>query len=95
MSPVFIMDHPDFRYDEFGLLKALWIDRVEIELPVFERLDDKEEAKLGANGIRKSPVGSVVLVGRCSLNCAKVQLVCMQVKKKDGTIVWEWTPDTQ
>ncbi|KAJ3128925.1 hypothetical protein HK098_003022 [Nowakowskiella sp. JEL0407] len=69
-------------------------------VPVFEKKGQREEALMGAAGIRKTPVGKLVMKGKCKFGCATVQLVEMWIEKindmgTDGRSegpekVWEW-----
>ncbi|KAJ3157277.1 hypothetical protein HDU89_002689 [Geranomyces variabilis] len=91
LSPVFDMARPEeFGYREEGLFASVMPSTAVVEVPIFEKLSEMEEAKLGGAGIRKSPVGKAVLKGKCSLGCAKVDLVEITVFKMNGDIVWEW-----
>ncbi|KAJ3065644.1 hypothetical protein HDU98_010969 [Podochytrium sp. JEL0797] len=79
----------EFAYKESGGFFGSWASGVEVTVPVFEKLSETEESRLGNAGIRKKPVGSLVMQGKCSYGCAVVQLMHMQVKKLDGNVVWE------
>jgi hypothetical protein len=89
MSAVFVVgtNDPDYVYYEKGL--SAWPTSAYVELPIFEKLSDAEEARLGNAGIRKKPVGKLVLEGNCSYGCASVKLTYMKVVKLDGKVVWE------
>ncbi|KAJ3103020.1 hypothetical protein HDU97_010458 [Phlyctochytrium planicorne] len=89
MSPIFIHGHPEFVYKETGMLPSLWPTGAIVEVPIFEKLSDAEEARLGGAGIRKRPVGKLVLMGECQYGCAAVKLLEMKVYKADGTLFWE------
>ncbi|KAJ3202127.1 hypothetical protein HDU67_000786 [Dinochytrium kinnereticum] len=89
MSPVFVMGHPEYSYAETGLLSSVWATGATMELPIFERLSEEEEAKLGSSGIRKKPVGRLLLVGECEYGCAAVRLREMKVFKANGELLWE------
>lgn len=74
-------------------MSSLWPSSVEITVPVYERLNDVEEARLGNAGIKKGVVGWLLLRGECRWGCAKVWLTGMKLmrgKISDGEIVWEW-----
>ncbi|KAJ3078302.1 hypothetical protein HDU99_000656, partial [Rhizoclosmatium hyalinum] len=79
----------EFGYSESGGFLGTWATGVEVIVPVFEKLSETEEARLGSVGIRKRPVGSLKMKGKCTYGCAVVQLMHMQVLKLDGTVVWE------
>ncbi|KAJ3229786.1 hypothetical protein HDU78_008826, partial [Chytriomyces hyalinus] len=81
--------HKQFSYSESGAFFGGWASECAVKVPVFEKLDDQEEARLGNAGIRKRPVGSLIMKGKCSYGCAVVQLMYMQVQKLDGSVVWE------
>ncbi|TPX74716.1 hypothetical protein CcCBS67573_g04027 [Chytriomyces confervae] len=81
--------HKQFSYSESGGFFGGWASECAVKVPVFEKLDDQEEARLGNAGIRKRPVGSLIMKGKCSYGCAVVQLMYMQVQKLDGSVVWE------
>ncbi|KAJ3006127.1 hypothetical protein HKX48_000293 [Thoreauomyces humboldtii] len=89
ISAVFDMARPlEFVYEESG--GFVMASEATVEVPVFERLDEVEEAKLGGAGIRKKAVGRVRIKGTCSLGCAKVEMTEMAVFKVNGDLVWEW-----
>ncbi|KAJ3021445.1 UNVERIFIED_CONTAM: hypothetical protein HDU68_009620 [Siphonaria sp. JEL0065] len=79
----------EFGYNETGGFLGSWASGVEVKVPVFEKLTQTEESRLGNAGIRKKPVGALVMKGKCSYGCAVVQLMHLQVLKLDGTVVWE------
>ncbi|KAI8620535.1 hypothetical protein BC830DRAFT_1098725 [Chytriomyces sp. MP71] len=81
--------HKQFSYTESGGLLGSWASACTVKVPVFEKLDEQEEARLGNAGIRKRPVGSLIMEGKCTYGCAAVQLMHMQVQKLDGSVVWE------
>ncbi|KAI8814173.1 hypothetical protein BJ742DRAFT_652758, partial [Cladochytrium replicatum] len=56
----------------------------EVVVDVFEKLDEKEEAKLGASGLAKKPVGKCRMVGHCRFGCAEVHLVECSIEKLTG-----------
>jgi hypothetical protein len=91
MSAIFVSDspdHPEYVYREGGVLKSIWPTSVEVEIPIFERLTDAEEARLGNAGIRKKPVGKLVMHGECQYGCAMVTLKDLKVLKTNGEEVW-------
>ncbi|KAI8909393.1 hypothetical protein DFJ77DRAFT_433484 [Powellomyces hirtus] len=91
LSAVFDMARPEeYVYKEEGLFASVMPSTAIVEVPIFEKLSQVEEAKLGGAGIRKKPVGKVQLKGACSLGCAKVELTEMRVLKNNGDVVWEW-----
>ncbi|TPX69351.1 hypothetical protein SpCBS45565_g02496 [Spizellomyces sp. 'palustris'] len=91
ISAVYDANRPEeFKYEETGLFSSLMPSQAIVEVPVFEKLSETEEAKLGVSGIRKKPVGRVQLKGTCSIGCAKVELTEMRVLKNNGQVVWEW-----
>ncbi|KAI9342615.1 hypothetical protein BDR26DRAFT_859256 [Obelidium mucronatum] len=79
----------EFAYEETGGFLGTWASGVEVKVPVFEKLSQTEESRLGNAGIRKKPVGALIMKGKCSYGCAVVQLMHMQVVKLDGSTVWE------
>ncbi|KAJ3412968.1 hypothetical protein HDV05_008683 [Chytridiales sp. JEL 0842] len=76
----------EYVYVEKGL--SFWPTGAHVEVPIFERLSEVEEARLGNAGIRKGSVGRLVLEGECGYGCASVKLKEMRVEKLDGTVVW-------
>ena len=92
MSSIFNVDHADFNYVEHadGLLAFFGPSAASVTVPVFERLSQVEEERLGTAGIRKTPVGSLIITGRCQLGCAKVTLEEMTLMKSNGDIVWTY-----
>lgn len=94
MSGVYVNDNPEFSFEETGVLKTLLFPSgCRVTCPVFERLQQKEEERLGNAGIRKSPVGQLELVGECKWGCAQVVLKGMILRRNDGTEVWTWGVD--
>ncbi|KAJ3109912.1 hypothetical protein HDU96_007055 [Phlyctochytrium bullatum] len=89
MSAIFATNHPDFDYEEKGLLSTLWPTRAVVTVPIFERLPEEEEAKLGGAGIRKNPVGRIVLEGSCQYGCATVKLASIKVFTMENELKWE------
>ncbi|ORY49860.1 hypothetical protein BCR33DRAFT_649159, partial [Rhizoclosmatium globosum] len=83
MSAVFSRMIKEFGYSESGGFLGTWATGVEVIVPVFEKLSETEEARLGSVGIRKRPVGSLKMKGKCTYGCAVVQLMHMQVLKLD------------
>jgi hypothetical protein len=93
MSPMFHMDHPDYAYTEHHhqlLSRFLGADEASVQVPVFERLSEKEELRLGSSGLEKKPVGRLLIKGECRMGCAQVQLTHLELfKQQDGKKVWE------
>ncbi|KAJ3091141.1 hypothetical protein HK102_001555 [Quaeritorhiza haematococci] len=85
---------PGYSYKETGAFSAYWPTGCVVEVPVFEKLDQAEEARLGIVGIKKTPVAKLILVGDCQYGCAKVTLMEMRLLKLDGEFVWEWKKET-
>ncbi|KAJ3095809.1 hypothetical protein HK100_005727 [Physocladia obscura] len=79
----------EFGYQESGGFFGSWATAVEVKVPVFEKLPEEEESRLGSAGIRKKPVGSLIMKGKCTYGCAVVKLMNLQVRKLDGDLVWE------
>ncbi|KAJ3055328.1 hypothetical protein HK097_010828 [Rhizophlyctis rosea] len=91
MSAVFDTSRPEeYSYHEEGLLASILPSVAVAVVPVFEKLTEAEEAKLGGAGIRKKPVGKIEIRGSCSVGCAAVELKEMKVMKPNGDVVWEW-----
>ncbi|KAI9105000.1 hypothetical protein DFS34DRAFT_576053 [Phlyctochytrium arcticum] len=91
ISAVFDMTRPDqYTFKETGLFASVMPSGCEVEVPLFEKLSQTEEARMGAAGIKKTPVGKVWMRGECSLGCAKVDLLELIVKKNNGEVVWHW-----
>ncbi|KAJ3036165.1 hypothetical protein HDV00_003021 [Rhizophlyctis rosea] len=94
LSAVYDSNRPEeYSYEEEGLLAALFPQAAVAVVPVFEKLSQEEEMKLGSSGIRKKPVGKVWMRGACSYGCATVELVEFRVLKLNGDVVWEWKKD--
>ncbi|KAJ1566468.1 hypothetical protein HK096_001349, partial [Nowakowskiella sp. JEL0078] len=70
-----IESHFEYSEDGGAVTAALYPTSCETVVPVFERLAQVEEARLGAAGIRKRPVGLLKMRGKCKLGCAAVELV--------------------
>ncbi|KAI8905418.1 hypothetical protein EDD86DRAFT_211451 [Gorgonomyces haynaldii] len=83
-------------YDEQGGLFGFYPSECTVGVPVYEKLDALEEARLGANGIKKKPVGHLELKGTCKYGCAVVHLVGLRLyRSKDEEpdytrLIWEW-----
>ncbi|KAL3896476.1 MAG: hypothetical protein SGCHY_004046, partial [Lobulomycetales sp.] len=91
VSGVFVNDDKEFSYEETGWLKdILYASGCRVSCPVYEKLSQVEEARLGNAGIRKESVGQLDLVGRCLYGCASVELEEMTLRKPDGVVVWQW-----
>jgi hypothetical protein len=93
MAAIYVPNHPDFVYTETSavpLLQLLYPTGCTVEVPVFQRLSDREEAELGHSGVRKKPIGRVVIRGECRYACSQVLMVEMTVVRGDGTVVWTW-----
>ena len=88
---MYINEHPDYTYEEHGI--PYFPSSCTLKVPVFERLDEEEEKKLGANGLRKEKVGFLEVEGGCEVGCARVRISKMRVLKVDGEVVWEWRAD--
>ncbi|KAJ3271681.1 hypothetical protein HDV01_006460 [Terramyces sp. JEL0728] len=61
-------DHNE--YQESGGL-GIYPTKARVLLPVYEKLKPQEEAQLGIAGIKKPPVGFLVLKGKCKVGCAQ------------------------
>ncbi|KAI9366061.1 hypothetical protein DFJ73DRAFT_806936 [Zopfochytrium polystomum] len=79
----------EYAYAESGLVASVWPTAARTEVPVFERLSAVEEANLGQAGIRKKPVGKLVMIGSCTYGCAQVKLRVLQVYSLKGDLIWE------
>ncbi|KAJ1568579.1 hypothetical protein HK405_000380, partial [Cladochytrium tenue] len=79
----------EFAYAESGVLAPAWPTAARAEVPLFERLSEQEEASLGSAGVRKQPVGKLVMIGTCTYGCAKVRLRELRVYSAEGRLVWE------
>ncbi|KAJ3291527.1 hypothetical protein HK104_005990 [Borealophlyctis nickersoniae] len=91
LSPVYDANRPDeYSYQEEGLFSRFFPTAAVAEVPLFEKLREEEEARLGAAGIRKKPVAKAVLKGSCKVGCAAVELTEIKVLKLNGDVVWEW-----
>ncbi|TPX32518.1 hypothetical protein SmJEL517_g04346 [Synchytrium microbalum] len=89
LSPVFVMDGINFGYTEQSILG--WASTATVEVPVYERLSQTEEVRLGTSGLRKGAVGKAYITGGCSYGCAKVVMSEIKVVKMNGEVVWHWT----
>lgn len=77
-------------YREGGALHPIVSSWVEIEMPLYEVLSEFEEKRLGESGISKPQVGKIIMRGRCTANCVKVDLEKMTVVSNDGRLIWEY-----
>lgn len=91
MAPIYVVGHPDFAYGETGFLNLVYPSGNYCEVPLFQKLSDREEADLGQAGVRKKPIGRVVMRGECRYGCAQVLLVEVEVLRGDGEVVWKWS----
>eukprot|EP00842_Homolaphlyctis_polyrhiza_P000540 jgi/Hompol1/1487/HPOL_005612-RA len=98
ISPVFAPGIGGHVYEESGGIMGVYPTLAVVELPVFERLSQKEEERLGIAGIRKSAVGVLRMTGDCKYGCASVKLATMTLYAllEDGSLdrqnpVWTWT----
>lgn len=88
--PAFSLQGPYYSYEEGGALYPILTSWVEIGMPVQEVLSDYEERRLGESGIMKPQVGRVMIRGKCSANCAKIDLEKIVVLSNDGKKIWEY-----
>lgn len=87
-------DHNE--YKETGGL-GIYPTSARVLLPVYEKLKPQEEAQLGVAGIKKPPVGFLILKGKCKVGCAQVTLVEIELVAADKSlapdysrVVWSW-----
>ena len=101
MSAVFSMHNTqDFSYTEFAKdpesvfsrlhMRIFGASEAQVSVPVYERLSQAEEERLGASGIRKAPVGTLIMKGMCRVGCAQVKLMQVTLTKTNGDVVWTW-----
>jgi hypothetical protein len=98
MSAVYSIEGDDFGYEESPadpnalssqlFSKVFGPSQAQVKLPVYEKLSQAEEERLGTAGIRKSPVGHLILRGECKVGCAQVRLVYIELRKMNGDVVW-------
>jgi hypothetical protein len=93
ISPVFKPGSLNHIYTEKGIIIP---SRCSVELPVYEKLPEEEEKRLGKLLIEKQIVGHLVIRGDCKLGCASVTMTSIQLFKVDkdskpyGTPIWEY-----
>jgi hypothetical protein len=86
-----VYDPEQCTYSEDSLLPAgLFPTHAHATAPVYERLSDGEERMLGFHGLGKEPVGTLTMRGSCSLGCARVHLHTLELRDKQGHVVWSW-----
>ena len=97
VSAVFAPGMPGHVYEEQGGIGSLYPTRCVAEVPVYEKLHEEEEKRLGSAGIRKKPVGILVSRGECKYGCASVVLCELEVLKytDEGELdrlnpIWVW-----
>lgn len=86
-------NYSEYNYREFGGMfpfERLFPSNCEVIVPIFEKLSQLEEARLGEAGITKPVIGRLKIIGECSTGCAKVRLQKMILYKLNGEIVWTW-----
>ncbi|KAJ3386515.1 hypothetical protein HDU92_002425 [Lobulomyces angularis] len=90
ISPVFVINEPNFLYEELGVFKYYFPSGCIVKVPVYEKLTQVEEERLGTNGIKKKPVGILVLLGDCEVGCAKVTLKEIRLENFKEQVIWRW-----
>lgn len=86
-----IPDAHHFNFTESGGI--IWSNHCEASIPIYKKLSKHEEMELGTAGLRKKPVGVLVMKGECRYGCAQVVLMEWVVRKLDGEVVWRWTKE--
>lgn len=87
-------DHFDeYNYREYGgyfPFERMFPGNCEVIVPIFEKLSELEEARLGEAGLAKPIVARMRIRGECSAGCAKVRMQSLELYKLDGEVVWTW-----
>lgn len=87
LSGVYVINDKDYSYKEQGWPLA---SSCSVIVPVYEKLSDIEEQRLGNAGIKKDVVARMHIQGECKYGCASVLLKKIQLCKLDGSVVWSW-----
>ncbi|RKO99411.1 hypothetical protein CXG81DRAFT_7177, partial [Caulochytrium protostelioides] len=84
LAPVFDPKDPEFAFEELGWLAPFYPSSAKVTAPMYEKLSEAEESKLGGSNIKKQSVGKMVAYGTCKMGCASVQLLRVQIFKLNG-----------
>ena len=93
VSPSFSPGKLNHNYFEKGFLIP---NACVVEIPVYEKLEEEEEKRLGKLLIEKLIVGHLVVEGVCKLGCASVTMRSVKLFKVDanqkptGEPIWEY-----
>jgi hypothetical protein len=71
-------------YKEEGGFLGLFPTRCVVGIPVFEKLDELEESRLGQALLMKPIVGHLVLEGKCKMGCASATLSSLSLYRVDS-----------
>ena len=84
-------------YEEKGGLFGIYPTSCKIGIPIFERLSQLEESRIGQALLMKPVVAYLILIGDCTVGCAAANLSEMVLLKVDeeknprfDSSVWEW-----
>lgn len=85
-------------YQESGGFAGVYPTKCQVGIPIFERLSQLEEARIGQALLLKPAVAHLVLKGDCKVGCATASLSEMELFKVDQEkkpiwekSVWKWT----
>ena len=87
VSPYFKPTLPGHEYRENGYF---YPTEAEMMIPVYEKVSNEEEERLGSLGLSTAQVGYLKLKGKCKIGCASVTLVQMELLSLDHELIWKW-----
>lgn len=90
MSAVYIDGQDYYRYSEEGLM---WPNACTVTIPVYKKLEQVEDARMGVNGIKKKEVGYLEMRGECKFGCAASTLVSLKLVAigAEESVIWTWS----
>lgn len=96
ISGIFAPGNDGHSYSETTTL-GIYPTACKVTIPIYERLSEQEEERLGKALLMKPIVGMLVMFGKCNAGCATASLQSLVVYKvtKDKKIdyenvVWKW-----
>lgn len=97
LSPAFSPGKDGHFYKEEGGLFGIYPTSCKVGIPIYERLSQLEESRIGQALLMKPVVAILILTGECSVGCASASLSRMELFKVDeaknprsDALVWMW-----